>query len=413
MTSTPHFLCLQCRIPGKTYYLYIGRGAQYQGFDYNEKKAPAQLRVQDKFLQFARHYWRGLKIISCEVSSKDRVLIFKGIKENTLQEIYFFWRGRDLFFSHVKYLDSEIEVFRSWEGKVKELWDENMTLELENLFDDLGYGEVDFGDKDNDLDISDYLVSDEEGEEEGRPAKGYQKRMKTLNKMKGELVLLNGVDNLKKYTEIDLGDYKEVGEGRFRVNFKGLEGHFKKREYLFDKIKSWTKSRRMLQERIKKIENVEAEARVQKKSLGDQKIVQPIWKHEKTKSAVTAESKYIKLNFRGVTCYLGRTATENDYIRKQFAKKEDIWIHLEGYKSGHMIVKSDNFTAGPEELTILSSALVELNGIEIQDLPIIFTQVKNLKGVKGTPGMVTYKKEKHLRLIFDKDWRQKLTVIDT
>ncbi len=412
-TSSPHVITLQCRIPGKTVHLYFGRGAQYQGFDYSELKLPASFRVQDKFLQFARHYWRGMKILDIESDSKDRVIRMKGVKEGIVQEIIFFWRGRDLFFAHIKYLNEEIEVFRSWEGKVKEVWSEGEELSLEILFKDLGFAEVDFGEKDNDFQISKYL-EDHDGKGTDKKDQSYSKKMKTLQKMKGDLLLLNEIEKLRPWTDRDLEDVKEVGAGRFKVSFRGIEGHYKKREYLYDKMKGWEKSRKLVKDRIFKLENEKGKTVKNKEDsiFKDYKIIQPIWNYEKNKTTVKSQQNCIEINYKGIKCYLGRRAQENDFIRKEFGKKEDMWLHLEGMKSGHMIVKNGNQNLEVEDYQILSSALVDLNGIVINDIPIVYTQVKNIKPVKGSPGMVIYKKEKHLKVHFEPEWRQKLTVID-
>jgi len=412
-TSSPHVLCLQCRVPGMTYYLYLGRGAHYQGFTFSKNKLPVQYRIQDKFLQFARHYWRGMKIIDLEVAKDDRVLRVKGVKESIVQEIVFFWRGRDLFFANIKYMDDEIEVFRSWEGKIKETWEDKEELDLHFLFKNLGYAQTDFGNKDRRFNIEDYL-KDNDQENLERKSKKYSKKLKTLQKMKAELILLNEVEKLKQWTDRDLKDVESVGVGRFKVKFRGLEGHFKKREYLFDKIKSWERSRRLVKERVDKIESETTGSDNNKEiyQLKDQKIIQPIWNYEKKKTAIKGHQKYIEINYRDTRCYLGRRAQENDYIRKEFGKKEDIWIHLEGYKSGHMIVKNNGINLTVADFETLASALVQLSGMILNEIPILYTAVKNLKGVKGAPGMVNYKKEKHLKVNFQSTWRQKLSIID-
>lgn len=418
ITSSPHVLCLQCRVPGTTYYLYIGRGAQYQGFSFSKNKLLAQYRIQDKFLQFARHYWRGMKIVDIEVAKEDRALRMKGVKESIIQELVFFWRGRDLFFTNIKYLDDEIEVFRSWEGKVKEAWDDKDELDLNLLFKDLGYAQVDFGDKNKEFNIENYL-NDSDKKKLERKTQKYSKKLKTIQKMKQELILLNGVEKLRRWTDRDLEEVKSVGEGRFKVSFRGLEGHFKKREYLFDKMKSWDRSRRFVKERIEKIEleTIGLDNNKESYQLKEQKIIQPIWNYEKKKTAIQGHHQYIEIsyhliNYGNIKCYLGRRAQENDYIRKEFGKKEDIWIHLDGYKSGHMIIKNSGINLAVTDFEILASALVELNGIRLSEISIVYTAVKNVKGVKGSPGMVTYKKEKHLKVNFESNWRQKLSIVD-
>jgi len=354
-----------------------------------------------------------MKILDIENSLDDRVLRIKGVKESIIQEVIFFWRGRDLFFTHIKYLGSEIDVFRSWEGKVKESWSEESDIDFNLLFKGLGFAETKFGEKDQDFSFDDYLNYGEGKETEEKSVK-YSKKINTLKKMKKELVLLNEVQDLRVWTNKNLEEVNSVGEGRFKVNFKGVEGHFKKRELLFDKIKSWEKSKKIVSERILKLEKESQQSNKKiTSSIVDQKVIQPIWNYEKKKTTIQGHQNYIEINYKNLKCYIGRRAQENDYIRKEFGKKEDLWLHLDGMKSAHMIVKLDSQALEIQDFQILGSALVELTGSVIEEIPIVYTNVKNLKAVKGAPGKVTYKKEKHLKVYFDESWRQKLSIIAT
>lgn len=373
-------------------------------------KIPAFLRVQDRFLQFARKYWRGMRLTEVLVEEEDRVLILKGFKERKHLRIYFFWRGRDLFFAHEIEGESQIEVFQSWVGKQKVSAEAREGLGTDSLFHELDYGGVKNRSKQNDFEIDEYLESFEKKVEIGEAIKN--KKLKTVEKMKQELKRFDVLDYLERQTKEDLEKVKTIGEGRFKVIFKGLEGHFKKREYLFDKVKGWRKSQAQLKTRMDALE-LEAGVKTQKKENAFHgKIVEPVWNYKVEKESLVKKQNYIKFQYNEWSCYLGRTALENDQIRKEIAKKEDWWIHLENYKSGHLFVKSDGGDLLPDDLTTLSSALVELNNIELQEIPLIFTKVKNLKGVKGAPGMVNFKKEKHLTVFFDPEWRQKLTKIE-
>jgi hypothetical protein len=78
---------------------------------------------------------------------------------------------------------------------------------------------------------------------------------------------------------------------------------------------------------------------------------------------------------------------------------------LEGHKSGHLIIKGKiNFD---ENLfSLIGSLIRDYSNIEINEIPLIYTQVKNIKGLKGKSGTVTYSKEKYLRVIYQKIWSE-------
>ena len=390
-------------------FLYIGRGGSYQGLDLSEKKIPAFLRIQDRFLQFARKNWRGMRITSVEVPEEDRVLILKGWKAEKKLNIFFFWRGRDLFFAHKKIGDSNVEIFQSWVGKQTLLTFENEEKAVFLLFKELGFGNVKERNKVHDFKIEEYFNLFKVKVNKDLCLKN--KREKTLEKMKKELIRFSELDRLDSLKEINLEDVNSVGEGRFRVFFKGIEGHFKKREYLYDRIKVWRISQKRLTERIDSLSEIRPNE-VKKQINIQYKIVGPVWNIKSEKPDLEKKQNYVEFKYKGWKCFLGRTATENDQLRKKVAHKNDTWLHLENYKSGHLFVKSGNDDINLEDFQVLGSALVELSGLELEEIPLIYTRVKNLKSIKGKPGMVNYKKEKHLIIFFHPKWRQMLANVE-
>lgn len=351
-----------------------------------------------------------MRLANISVSEEDRVLTLSGFKERSPISVHFFWRGRDLFFAHEIEKQDHIELFQSWVGKQKVPRGARDGLGTDSLFIEVGFGTIKNRSKQNDFEISEYLSSFSKSIEVGQAIKN--KKLKTIDKMRAELKRFDVLDYLERQTKENLEDVKTIGDGRFKVIFKGLEGHFKKREFLFDKLKAWKGSRNQLEKRLRALETELGDTKQKKENAFHGKIIEPVWNFKVEKDSLVKKEKYIKFIYNNWSCFLGRTALENDQIRKEIAKKEDWWLHLENYKSGHLFVKSDGEDLSPQDLTILASALVELNNIELADLPLLYTKVKNLKGVKGAPGMVNYKKEKHLTVFFDPEWRQKLTKIE-
>jgi predicted ribosome quality control (RQC) complex YloA/Tae2 family protein len=71
---------------------------------------------------------------------------------------------------------------------------------------------------------------------------------------------------------------------------------------------------------------------------------------------------------------------------------------MDGLKSAHAILKSENNSViNSDNINLAANILAHFSHFNEAWIPVIHTQVKNLKGVTGAPGMVIYKKEKHLR----------------
>ena len=93
---------------------------------------------------------------------------------------------------------------------------------------------------------------------------------------------------------------------------------------------------------------------------------------------------------------IGKNAKGNDFLRKNWASAEDYWFHLEGYKSTHAIVNRSSLSdLSNFIIEVIASLMVDHSSLKISEIPLIMTQVKNLKGLKGVAGSVRYKKEKY------------------
>jgi hypothetical protein len=189
--------------------------------------------------------------------------------------------------------------------------------------------------------------------------------------------------------------------------FQGRVGH-QKIDYIYQKIKRW-KAAEQLQ--VKRLEECHAELKAvltNSSSVQEQNIIVPMWadrweKLQRKASPAAPKSREDAFldcrRFKGpqeVIFYLGKNAAANDRLR-HMAKKEDWWVHLENYPSAH-IYFAGKLEPRIELLTALASLLRDNAHLNIQEIPIIYTKVKNLKAIKGQAGGVLFKKEKHLRL---------------
>lgn len=408
--STPHFLCLQCRVTGETFYLYLGRGASYQGVYLSHKKPPVDLRVKDRYLDFARKFWRNSYLISVDKDQKDRVFSFLAQTKQYQVRVSLFWRGRDLFFTQVYKDLAKVTLFKSWEGLIQINNDEWEKLGPSDIFHDLGYGK-DLNEKvKNKFDIEHYLENETKDKISNQASKRLKKKKISLkDKLLKELGEIEKGISLASHAEEDLESIHEIGEKRFRIKLYELEGHFKKRDLVYSKVKQWKKSKNIILKRLEKIKDEIVNKKETTVTL-NKKIISPIWIQKKKIQKISSNQNYISFEYNSYKCFLGRTSAENDFIRVNIAKKDDLWFHIDEMKSGHLFVRGGSPT--PDEMIILASAMCELCNISMSEISLIFTKVANLKGIKGKRGAVIFKKEKRITVYYDQQWRQKVSTID-
>lgn len=113
---------------------------------------------------------------------------------------------------------------------------------------------------------------------------------------------------------------------------------------------------------------------------------------QKPKPSVQAAlSKPLKfLSSQGEEIYVGRNNRQNEYLSLRFAAKTDYWFHVKDMPGAHVILKS----AAPDEESIKEAALLAAyfsRGTHSSNVPVDYTQVKNLRRPPGAPpGMLVY-----------------------
>ena len=60
ISTSPHLICLQLRVRGKTACLYLGRGGDYIGIWLDERYLPSEYRVKkDKTVEYMKRKSKG------------------------------------------------------------------------------------------------------------------------------------------------------------------------------------------------------------------------------------------------------------------------------------------------------------------------------------------------------------------
>jgi predicted ribosome quality control (RQC) complex YloA/Tae2 family protein len=107
---------------------------------------------------------------------------------------------------------------------------------------------------------------------------------------------------------------------------------------------------------------------------------------------------------------VGLDAESNDLIRAQ-SPKDHFWFHIENYSGSHCIIKTDDFSKLTfKDLEAIGAMLRDFSKLDILEIPLLYTQVKNIKGIKGAQGKVIVNKAKHLTLKYV-SWIEIITII--
>ncbi|NLI15164.1 MAG: DUF814 domain-containing protein [candidate division Zixibacteria bacterium] len=101
----------------------------------------------------------------------------------------------------------------------------------------------------------------------------------------------------------------------------------------------------------------------------------------------------------GWRVYIGKSAVSNDELTFSFARKDDIWFHAWQAAGSHVILRRPNKgDIPPKEFLIRAAELAAYNSKAktSSKVPVIYTEARYVRKVKGVPGKVTVTNEKQL-----------------
>ncbi len=425
--STPHFIAFSVRYPGESIFIYLGRGNHYEGLWWTATRPSSYMRIQDKFLMYMRKYLENGHIQKFVLDEKDRAFGFLYDKNGRSNFFALFYSGRKTYFLNNYFLaeSGEYKVFCSWQKK--EISGEFNSAQLFELFDSVGRKEISHVgqiEKKKVAEIDEYLAT---YQDKYLVIKNDSKKRKFLerkrDKIKSDLTLLQKWPQMLEEInseKIDLSSNHEVVVCGIKIKLRGENNFYKKKDLIYNKIKSFKMAEKALAQREKETENLLAQLLNNEKQFShDQrvKIINSEWyTHQKKNSENDLEigsNKKVKMDeyqLEGeLKIFVGKDSVSNDYLRNKVANKEDFWFHLEGQTSAHAIVKLlSNTHLLPSHLELIGSILRDSTKIELLTIPLIFTQVKNIKGLKGHSGAVLPKKTKTISVLYLKEWKNKI-----
>ncbi len=429
--STSRFVCLSARFPGKTRYYYLGRGAGYEGLWEGNGIPPSEFRAVDKYLEYLRKHLRGSRIGSFQVSSDDRVLIIEYEKLGKTNLFFIFWSGRLMYFSNY-FWDSkkqDYQLFLSWKGPQKEIAFQDLTnleiaQQVERFFEEVGYKKIHL--KHSDAAIASITSIEQLLENEsksGSISKTVKRKSKSqkrkVSKIEKDLLKVMGWSTILSQLEnnmLDLCSTNKMVIVGWKFSFPKMWNEFKRKGAIYDKVKRLKKAETLLQERLKRARSVLEKSNETVLSGNEEtvlrKTITPVWikktKHSR-KEFLDDTAKMIKVykvSLEGLSFQLGvgLNTQGNDFLRNKWASKEDYWFHLEDGKSAHIVVKLGDISLQQNVLEVVAAAMGEHSKVHSDIVPLIYTRVKNVKGVKGSSGKVTYKKPKYQNVYRKDEW---------
>jgi predicted ribosome quality control (RQC) complex YloA/Tae2 family protein len=394
--STSRYICFSIRVTQQTLHIYLGRGKGHEGIWLGEKPPVVPLRKIDKFLEILRRYVRNSNLMKVEIDSKDRIISFKIRKGNLEQSFYFSWFGRNSYFI---VSNEKNEILLSWKAGnwIKK---DNSTFDL---FDEVGRKDISKDTSSKDISIDELLMKEFSDYERGMSTKKIIKKEERKKiKIQNDIQKLNTFIGLQ--ADLIAGKFDhDITKARTKMNLEGVKIVFwqadtihQRKDLIFHKMKAIKKAIIIQSKRLEQCVNKKYKDEI----INNLVTISPIWNVIKSK-APEVIGKYKVYDFEHCSIGVGLSAQGNDEMRAKWASKEDIWVHLAEGTSAHAIIKLKQ--ASEIHILLEKAALIiqkysKPTGSEVD---IVYTKVKDLKSVKGTAGLVRYKKEKHMRIIFE------------
>lgn len=402
--STSRLLCLQLRFPGRSVYLYVGRGGGHEGIWTGMEPPPASLRLRDVWLEWCRKNLTGSLFQAVELDPGDRAVRLVFRQGGEAATWYVFWAGRTSYFAFHR----AGVWFLSWRGRQEgpdgfSVFDEVGRRTEAAPLEELTPGPA----------VQELLREEEAAALKARlPARSRVKAMeRKVGHIRGDLEKIRAWLPFQEWIAATPAEEwegaREVSHGPLRYKFPPGLGAWQKKDWLFQQVKrlraAEAKQASRLEEALAELEGKATPVVTEGNPL---KPIRPVWKTLATgvpaPAASSPEAGYAVHAVDGARVGVGKSARGNDQLRKEWAKAQDWWVHAAQGVSAHAVLKLDEpGVPTPAHFNAAARLLAEQTGLTGGRLEVIVTQVKNLKGVTGTAGLVTYKKQRTLLCVWE------------
>lgn len=105
------------------------------------------------------------------------------------------------------------------------------------------------------------------------------------------------------------------------------------------------------------------------------------------------KSTHLTFSEKTYMIYVGRSSIQNEYLTHTFANKDDLWFHVKDYPGSHVLLRGEKSEESLRKAALLAATHSPLKNSS--SVAVVYTEIKNIKKIKGKPGFtVSYKHEK-------------------
>jgi len=110
----------------------------------------------------------------------------------------------------------------------------------------------------------------------------------------------------------------------------------------------------------------------------------------------------------GITIYVGKNNTQNDYVTNRLAHPSDTWLHTKDIPGSHVVIRSSQF--GDETLNTAAQLAAYFSQARTSSqVPVDYTQIRHVRKPNGAkPGFVIYDNQKTLYITPDESYIEQL-----
>lgn len=407
--STPHFSCLGLRVPGETIIVYLGKGSGYEGLYLGKTYPDPSLRNIDYFTEYLRKSLRGGVIYDIELDQWDRSIAIHYIMGKMRNKMLFFWKAREFHVVHeIQTVQGDFDIHKFW---CRQHQLESVSSSF-GIFDEIGRCDLPQKENTNNpCSMDDYFQKMQNDPGTMVVKKLLQKLIKKKSRIEDDIKTVSSWREIQSY--LLTVNPQEISNVFTFKNYtvkipKGLEG-YKRYDYVHNKVKALKNVHELQLKRLaeveKEIERAETGQLVRAPVKNTLLPVIDLGRKDSVPLPVSDEPVLI-FRFKEMIIGVGNNAKANDRLRTQWGSSQDMWFHLDGYKGAHIVVR--NFVMDMEVVSIVGSMLRDYSKLQILTIPVIFTQLKNVKGLKGSAGTVQFKKEKRLIVDYIPLWSEKV-----